>query len=769
MPDPMGVGVQTPRNRTMIRVVTAVAVTGALVAASVAGMPANAATDTTTVTYRGVTVTVPADWPVLRLDGQPGCVRFDRHAVYLGDPASSTCPAHVVGHVESVHLTDGVVSDARSPVADVAGGRQITGGTAIQPDLVVTTEKSPVRVVVTAGETEDVARGIADSVRFASTAPNAKSFSTRSSTTSSPSNSATRAAPAAVAAATPSTFTGLGFDACLTPSTSTMSAWHSSPFRAVNMYVGGASRGCPNQPNLTPSWVTTVVAAGWTLIPTYVGLQATCTNFSHRITKGLEAAQGKASADDAVAILKSLGLGAGSIVYFDIEAYDYSKPQCVAKAQKFLDAWTVRLHAANYLSGIYTSSNTMNATLVARLGDSSFHQPDDIWFARWNNDSSVFGDASIPNTSWVNHQRMHQYKGGHNESWGKVTINIDSDSVDADTSPGAPLAEGTFVRESGSSTTYRIAGGAPINVSNWTVFGGPQPVVTVSKTRFRLLPVVPRTGTFLQAAGSSTVYRMHSGRPVYIPSWTAFGGPQPTTAVDPVALARAGSGGVYNHLISSPPAITMTGLSTLVTTLSTGTATWTSPILSSAVINYDVRYEAAAWNRGFGSWVLPSGWQHSTPRGRTIRLARGYDYCVSARARNWAGQVSGWGSKRCLTRPLDDRSLSASSGWTRGTGPTSNFIAGTYTSTTRHGAKLQVSSAQVRRVGIVATTCSSCGEVAVFVGGTRVGIINLASASTQHRVLLMLPRFSRRTANVVLKVRSSGLKVRIDGLSVSRT
>ena len=34
-------------------------------------------------------------------------------------------------------------------MADVGGGRQITGGTAIQPDLVVTTDRSPVRVVVT--------------------------------------------------------------------------------------------------------------------------------------------------------------------------------------------------------------------------------------------------------------------------------------------------------------------------------------------------------------------------------------------------------------------------------------------------------------------------------------------------------------------------------------------------------------------------------------------------------------------------------------------
>ena len=105
------------------------------------------------------------------------------------------------------------------------------------------------------------------------------------------------------------------------------------------MYVGGASRGCPNQPNLTASWVSTVVGHGWTLIPTYVGLQATCSQYTHRITKGKEKAQGTASADDAVAILKSLGLGAGSIVYFDLEAYDRHVCRSVSQgADGFLDA-----------------------------------------------------------------------------------------------------------------------------------------------------------------------------------------------------------------------------------------------------------------------------------------------------------------------------------------------------------------------------------------------------------------------------------------------
>ena len=51
------------------------------------------------VRYAGYTIQVPASWPVYRLDRDPGqCVRYDRHAVYLGLPgASQRCPAHLVG------------------------------------------------------------------------------------------------------------------------------------------------------------------------------------------------------------------------------------------------------------------------------------------------------------------------------------------------------------------------------------------------------------------------------------------------------------------------------------------------------------------------------------------------------------------------------------------------------------------------------------------------------------------------------------------------
>src|SRR5438270_13508238 len=55
------------------------------------------------VQYRGMRVVVPASWRVYRLSpGSRTCVRFDRHALYLGRPSSQQrCPAHAVGRTEA--------------------------------------------------------------------------------------------------------------------------------------------------------------------------------------------------------------------------------------------------------------------------------------------------------------------------------------------------------------------------------------------------------------------------------------------------------------------------------------------------------------------------------------------------------------------------------------------------------------------------------------------------------------------------------------------
>ena len=60
--------------------------------------------------------------------------------------------------------------------------------------------------------------------------------------------------------------------------------------------------------------------------------------------------------------------------------------------------------------------------------------PDDIWWANYNSSSgtSAFGAPQcISSANWVNHQRVHQFRGTHNETHGGITISVDNDCADA--------------------------------------------------------------------------------------------------------------------------------------------------------------------------------------------------------------------------------------------------------------------------------------------------------------------------------------------------
>ncbi len=76
------------------------------------------------VRFAGYTIRVPASWPVYRLDRDPSrCVRYDRHAVYLGQPgANQQCPAHLVGHTATITIqATGSTPGPASSVADPVG------------------------------------------------------------------------------------------------------------------------------------------------------------------------------------------------------------------------------------------------------------------------------------------------------------------------------------------------------------------------------------------------------------------------------------------------------------------------------------------------------------------------------------------------------------------------------------------------------------------------------------------------------------------------
>jgi hypothetical protein len=234
-----------------------------------------------------------------------------------------------------------------------------------------------------------------------------------------------------IASASAAVFTGLGFDACTAPSSKSMTAWSASPYRAIGVYIGGINRGC-TQPNLTASWVGAQTEAGWHLIPTYVGLQAPTSSCSEcaKLTASQATAQGTAAAVDAVAQATEVAMGPGSPIYFDMESYSPTSSATNATLA-FLAAWTAKLHALGYVSGVYSSSASGIADLADQAG-TGYLMPDDIWIANWNGQQNT-SDTVVPASVWADHQRIHQYRGGHDETYGGVTINIDNNYVDGAT------------------------------------------------------------------------------------------------------------------------------------------------------------------------------------------------------------------------------------------------------------------------------------------------------------------------------------------------
>jgi len=274
------------------------------------------------------------------------------------------------------------------------------------------------------------------------------------------SSAATRARSGAV-------FTGLGFDACSTPSARSMTAWKTSPYRAIGVYIGGENRAC-SQPNLTPEWVAAQTGAGWHLIPTYVGLQAPTSACSScaKLSSSQATAQGVAAAVDAVEEANAVAMGPGSPIYFDMESYSRTS-SATAATLAFLEAWTKKLHALGYLSGVYSSSASGIADLGNQVG-TGYEIPDQLWIANWNGSTST-ADPVVPSNAWTQHQRIHQYRGGHDETYGGVTINIDNDSVDGATVGTATLPPTAEEDPVGALELAAAAGPGQVRIRGWAL------------------------------------------------------------------------------------------------------------------------------------------------------------------------------------------------------------------------------------------------------------------------------------------------------------
>ena len=472
------------------------------------------------VQYHGYQVQVPGSWPVYNLAADPSqCVLFNTHAVYLGTPGSAQdCPAAALGHTESLLIQAASPSSAPSTAVVLSGTSAALPQNVVLPASAVAAaatshtlqvevpvagvlvsaafgaDETQIRAILAGATRTGTASGSSASTTAAVSAPSATQglLSTGSelvtgqaaaaqapSVQAAPVQSARQTAASATAATLSGmTGSGLGFDTCTVPSAATMTSWLSSPYRVVATYLGGMNWAC-GYGNFTAAWVRKVAAEGWRFMPLWVGRQAPCTNapFVSKINPSQAAAEGQADAKSAVAAARAFGYGQGTPIYFDMEGYQTGQSACTRAVLNFLSAWTRALHAAGYVSGVYSSASSGITDLAHQYGNASYTRPDDIWIADWNSEP-VLTDPAVPNGDWANHQRLHQYAGPHNETWGGSTLNIDGDAADGLVvgMPAVPVLHGP--NESAVPSELRVTQGRTATV-RLTLTGVPNTPVNV--------------------------------------------------------------------------------------------------------------------------------------------------------------------------------------------------------------------------------------------------------------------------------------------------
>ncbi|MGP7996353.1 MAG: glycoside hydrolase domain-containing protein [Streptosporangiaceae bacterium] len=413
------------------------------------------------VRFGGYTFQVPVAWPVYQLDRDPGqCERYDRHAVYLGRPgAGQQCPAHLVGRTTTISVQPGQPGPAPAgpafggPAAGPAGraGGPVPGASAndeVRASL-------PGSGLTVTGTYAGSARGVLSIIRSARRAAPAhrarqahraarrpdparrhRAHRARRSLAQVMTRSAARLAAGPGPGRRPRRrrldqlrSARHGFDTCAAPSLAVMRAWYPE-FSAAAVYLGGPEASCA-QPNLTASWVRDVTGMGWVLIPTYVGPQASCSPFSVRIRAAHAAAQGRAAARAAISRARQLGMGRGTPIYYDLEAYRSRDARCRTAALVFLGAWTRALHARGYAAGLYSSASSAARDMGAAR---SVHRhrlarPDSVWFGLWDTGPNVRGLPYLPGGWWRGRHRIKQYLGPHLRTVRGYRVDIDSDWV----------------------------------------------------------------------------------------------------------------------------------------------------------------------------------------------------------------------------------------------------------------------------------------------------------------------------------------------------
>jgi hypothetical protein len=229
----------------------------------------------------------------------------------------------------------------------------------------------------------------------------------------------------------------LGFDTCTAPTKTKMQDWWNySPYWDIGIYIAGVNRCDTNQPNLSQGWAKQVHSMGWSYYLINVGLQAPCSTLNvQKMSSDPTTAynQGQTAANNVVGAASDLGFTGINVYYFDMEDYDTTNTTCRNAVNAFIDGW------ADQITDVYGEK-------AAAYGSSCGSAVSDwwtstslrnVWAADWNNVRDVFGLNCVSDSIFDSGDklRLHQYRGGHVETWAGVSINIDNDCARGKVTP----------------------------------------------------------------------------------------------------------------------------------------------------------------------------------------------------------------------------------------------------------------------------------------------------------------------------------------------
>jgi len=286
---------------------------------------------------------------------------------------------------------------------------------------------------------------------------------------------------------------GSAFGSCNTPGVATLQAWWQiSPYRSAAAYFGGSRRGCQswNQGTVTASWMAQATAVGWRVVPVWVGPQP-----GDGIVEDPAAAgrQGMSEAAAAVEAAAAIGLGAGSVLYVEVEGPPDTDVSNLAALRAYVGGWVLRLHAAGYGAGVH--GNPYTADTWAGMD----YSPDGIWTTAAYDGSAC---GAMPASAPSGGRRLQQCTSAHDETYGGVTLRVGTHAIAhvAGSISGISVSPVTVMSGQTATVTLTVNAPAPDGGGTADIYTGNAAVFPVPSSF--VIPAGQTSGSFNVTAGT---------------------------------------------------------------------------------------------------------------------------------------------------------------------------------------------------------------------------------------------------------------------------